>query len=92
MRQIDPRCQVEHSAFSERIESATEIVDETMGPLVYQKDHDSGGHFEAFERPDAIVDDLRTMFGKGGGAFGVVRACSGFDEHEVRVSSGKPMI
>lgn len=63
-----------------------------MGPLVYQKDHDSGGHFEAFERPDAIVDDLRTMFGKGGGAFGVVRGCSGFDEHEVRVSSGKPMI
>jgi hypothetical protein len=36
-----------------------------MGPLVFEKEHDSGGHFAAFERPDALVKDLRTMFGKG---------------------------
>ena len=65
---------------------------QTMGPLVFESEHESGGHFAAFERPDAIVDDLRNMFGKGGGAFGVVKGRSGFDEHEVRVSYGKPMI
>jgi hypothetical protein len=63
---------------------------QTMRPLVFEKEHESGGHFAAFERPDAIVDDLRTMFGKGGGAFGVVKGCTGFDAQEVRVSSEKP--
>lgn len=65
---------------------------QTMGPLVFESEHESGGHFAAFERPDAIIDDLRTMFGKGGGAFGVVKGSSGFDEQEIRVSYGKPMI
>lgn len=44
-----------------------------LGPVVYEKHHPDGGHFAAWERPDAIVDDLRTMFGKGGGAFGAVQ-------------------
>ncbi|CAI6331167.1 unnamed protein product [Periconia digitata] len=51
----------------------------TLGPIVYEKEHKNGGHFAAWEVPDAIVDDLRTMFGKGGGAFGVVAGKSGFD-------------
>jgi hypothetical protein len=63
-----------------------------MGPLVFEMEHKSGGHFAVFERPDAIVDDLRTMFGKRGGAFGVVKGCTGFDAQELRVSSGKPTI
>jgi hypothetical protein len=58
---------------------------------VNRKYHDSGGHFAAFERPDTIVDDLRTKFGESGGAFRVVKGCSGFDAHEARVSPGKPM-
>ena len=51
----------------------------SLGPVVYVSEHDKGGHFAAWERPDAIVKDLRTMFGKGGGAFGAVEGKSGFD-------------
>ena len=50
-----------------------------IGPLVYQAEYEQGGHFAAFENPTAIVTDLRTMFGKGGGAFGVVEGKSGYD-------------
>jgi len=35
--------------------------------------HDKGGHFAAWEQPEALVGDLRKMFGKGGPAHGVVR-------------------
>jgi hypothetical protein len=44
----------------------------TLGPVVFQRRHDKGGHFAAFERPHELVEDVRDMFGKGGGAFGVV--------------------
>ena len=40
----------------------------TLGPVVFDKLHTSGGHFGATEKPHELVDDLRTMFGKGGGA------------------------
>ncbi|OTB07988.1 hypothetical protein M426DRAFT_317495 [Hypoxylon sp. CI-4A] len=50
----------------------------TLGNVVYEKEHDSGGHFAAWERPDDIVTDVREMFGKGGGAFGVVKGATGY--------------
>lgn len=40
----------------------------TLGPVVFLKRHEDGGHFAAYERPDQLVQDLRVMFGKGGGA------------------------
>ncbi|KAH8588636.1 epoxide hydrolase [Bisporella sp. PMI_857] len=56
------------------------LWNQTMGPVVFEKEHESGGHFAAWERPDAIVDDLRTMFGRAGGAFNVVKGHSGLLE------------
>lgn len=50
----------------------------TLGPVVFEKDHDKGGHFASWERPEAIVEDLRAMFGKKGGAYDVVKDKSGF--------------
>ncbi|KAI1769010.1 alpha/beta-hydrolase [Hypoxylon sp. FL1150] len=50
----------------------------TLGNVVFEKEHDSGGHFAAWERPDDIVTDVREMFGKGGGAFGVVKGATGY--------------
>lgn len=44
----------------------------TLGPVVFLKRHEDGGHFAAYERPERLVEDLRTMFGKGGGAEKVV--------------------
>jgi hypothetical protein len=51
----------------------------TMGPVVYQSEYESGGHFAAWERPDAVVTDLRTMFGKDGGAYGCVAGKTGYE-------------
>ncbi|KAJ0115707.1 epoxide hydrolase [Diaporthe amygdali] len=45
----------------------------TLGPVVFEKRHEDGGHFAAHERPEKLADDLRTMFGKGGGAEAVVK-------------------
>jgi len=49
-----------------------------MGKVVQVRESDKGGHFGAWECPEVIVDDLREMFGKGGGAFGVVEGKSGY--------------
>jgi len=54
------------------------LWNQTLGPVVYEKEHESGGHFASWERPDAIVDDLRTMFGRNGGAYNIVKGKSGF--------------
>lgn len=45
----------------------------TLGPVVFENRHEDGGHFAAYERPEKLADDLRTMFGKGGGAESVVK-------------------
>jgi len=50
----------------------------TQGNVVFEKEHPSGGHFAAWERPENIVSDLREMFGKGGGAYKVVKGRSGY--------------
>ena len=52
----------------------------TLGPIVFESEYERGGHFAAWERPDAVVGDLRRMFGRGGGAFGCVRGKSGYEE------------
>ena len=49
-----------------------------MGPVVFEGVHERGGHFGAHEQPEAIVGDLRLMFGKKGGAYGVVKGKDGF--------------
>lgn len=34
----------------------------TIGDVVFEKEHESGGHFAAYEKPQELVKDLRTMF------------------------------
>lgn len=51
---------------------------QTLGPVVFQSEHEKGGHFAAWERPEAIVEDLRKMFGKGGPCYGVIPGKSGY--------------
>ncbi|KAF9468672.1 Alpha/Beta hydrolase protein [Collybia nuda] len=46
--------------------------------LVFESQHESGGHFAAYEKPVELVDDLRKMFGRGGGAFNVVSSSDGY--------------
>ncbi|KAF8189935.1 Alpha/Beta hydrolase protein [Mycena galopus ATCC 62051] len=49
-----------------------------MGNIVFDAEHESGGHFAAYEQPQRLADDLRKMFGKGGPAFGGVSKHSGY--------------
>ncbi|KAH8671981.1 putative epoxide hydrolase [Tricladium varicosporioides] len=51
----------------------------TLGPVVFESFNETGGHFYATEKPSFLARDLRTMFGKGGGAFKVVKGKSGYD-------------
>lgn len=57
----------------------------TLGPVVYESDNESGGHFFATEKPELLARDLKTMFGKNGGAFGVVKGKSGYDDTKPRL-------
>ncbi|PQE29718.1 Epoxide hydrolase protein [Rutstroemia sp. NJR-2017a WRK4] len=50
----------------------------TLGEVVYEKEHPRGGHFAAYEKPADIVNDLRIMFGRGGGAFAIVDGRDGY--------------
>ncbi|KAJ6261490.1 hypothetical protein Dda_4160 [Drechslerella dactyloides] len=50
----------------------------TEGRIVFEKLHPSGGHFAAHERPEWLAGDLKEMFGKGGGAYGVVGDRNGY--------------
>ncbi|EON98828.1 putative epoxide hydrolase protein [Phaeoacremonium minimum UCRPA7] len=40
----------------------------SLGPVVFERRHQDGGHFAAYERPEKLAGDLMDMFGKGGGA------------------------
>jgi hypothetical protein len=51
--------------------------------VVYEAFNTSGGHFYATEKPELLARDLRIMFGKGGGAYKVVKGKSGYDEGRV---------
>ncbi|KAL1600640.1 hypothetical protein SLS60_007027 [Paraconiothyrium brasiliense] len=56
------------------------LWNQTLGPVVYESEYDEGGHFAAWERPDAIAKDLQAMFGRGGPAFACVDGKSGYKE------------
>ena len=56
-----------------------------MGPVVLESEHESGGHFAATEKPEAIAADLQKMFGKGGGGFNVVQGRDGYSSVSSRL-------
>ena len=56
----------------------------TLGPVVFESEHESGGHLAAWERPDAIVRDLREMLGKKGRMYRAVEGKDGYEEGEPR--------
>jgi hypothetical protein len=43
-----------------------------VGTDVYFKSFEKGGHFAGWERPEDVAEGLFEIFGKGGGAAGVV--------------------
>lgn len=49
--------------FSNDLILLPKLWNHALGPIVYESEYEKGGHFAAWERPDAIVKDLRAMFG-----------------------------
>jgi len=47
--------------------SLPKLWNQSLGPIIFESEHEAGGHFAAWERPDAIITDLRNMFRKNGG-------------------------
>lgn len=75
---MDSACYIGHCAFSEGDSVVPKTWAQTLGPVVFQSEHEKGGHFAACERPEAIVGDLRKMFGKSGPCYGVIPGKSGY--------------
>ncbi|KAH7872307.1 Alpha/Beta hydrolase protein [Lentinula edodes] len=68
------------SHFPEELRITPRKFVHSVGNLVFQVEHSTGGHFAAYECPDELVDDLREMFGKQGPAFGVVPGKTGYEQ------------
>jgi hypothetical protein len=62
------------SIFPRDIDVPPALWGRTLGPVVFQRVHKEGGHFAAWEKPEALVGDLREMFARNGGAKGVWEA------------------
>ncbi|KAH6679213.1 epoxide hydrolase [Halenospora varia] len=45
----------------------------SLGEVVFEHEHERGGHFASWEVPEGVAGDLQVMFGKGGGAYGAVK-------------------
>ncbi|KAJ7093431.1 Alpha/Beta hydrolase protein [Mycena belliarum] len=48
------------------------------GNVVFEAEHEIGGHFAAYKVPESLVEDLQKMFGRGGPAYGVVPGRTGY--------------
>ena len=75
-----PHVKLGIARFPKEITLLPKLWNQTMGPVVFESEHDAGGHFAAWENPEAIVDDLQKMFGKDGGAFAAVKGGTGYDD------------
>lgn len=60
-----PRVKVGLAHFPMDVLTTPRLWGHTLGKVVFERSHEQGGHFPAWERPDAIVADLREMFAKG---------------------------
>ncbi|KAJ3565238.1 hypothetical protein NPX13_g7578 [Xylaria arbuscula] len=67
-----PSAKMGFSYFPKEIFSTPRAWNRRLGDVIFEQEHERGGHFAAWEQPELLVGDLRVMFGKGGGAHGAV--------------------
>lgn len=73
-----PRVKLGLSYFPKEIYPMPHAWGRVLGPVVFENRHNNGGHFAAWEQPDALAGDVKAMFGKGGPAYGVVPGRAGY--------------
>lgn len=78
--QYNPRAKLGLAYFPREIVVVPKIWGRTLGPVVYESEHDSGGHFAAWEKPEAIAKDLNNMFRRGGPVYGIVPGRNGYQK------------
>ncbi|KFY27436.1 hypothetical protein V491_00920 [Pseudogymnoascus sp. VKM F-3775] len=49
-----------------------------VGAVVQEVEHESGGHFAAWEKPEELCGDVRKMFSKDGPCYGIVKGRDGY--------------
>lgn len=62
-------CPKGFSYFPKEVAATPRMWNRRLGDVVFEKEHEKGGHFAAWEQPEALVEDLRTMFKPGGPAY-----------------------
>lgn len=60
------------SYFPKEIAGTPRMWNRRLGDVVFEKEHDKGGHFAAWEQPQALAEDLRVMFKVGSPAYSVL--------------------
>ncbi|KAI1460464.1 epoxide hydrolase 1 [Annulohypoxylon moriforme] len=55
------------SYFPKELMGTPRFWNRRLGDVIFEKEHEKGGHFAAWEQPEALVGDLRVMLGPGGG-------------------------
>jgi len=81
LRKYSPGVKIGYSHFPQDLAVLPRTWMRTLGDIVFEREYESGGHYAAWERPDEIVRDLREMFGRGGGAYGVVKGATGYSSN-----------
>ncbi|KAI1170910.1 Alpha/Beta hydrolase protein [Nemania sp. FL0916] len=64
-----PKAKLGFSYFPKEIASTPRMWNRRLGSVVFEKEHEKGGHFAAWERPEALAEDLRIMFKPGSEAY-----------------------
>ncbi|ROV87841.1 hypothetical protein VMCG_10545 [Cytospora schulzeri] len=62
-------CEWGFSYFPREMFSTPRMWNRQVGDVVYEREHEQGGHFAAWEQPEVLVDDIRTMFDLKGPAY-----------------------
>lgn len=62
------------SYFPKELFGTPRMWNRMLGDVVFEREHEKGGHFAAWEQPEALVKDLREMFHTDGPAYHALRS------------------
>lgn len=80
-----PKVPLGLSYFPKDLGMVPKLWGRTLGKVVFEKVHGSGGHFAAWEVPEKMAGDLKEMFGKGGPCAGVVKGREGYRKMAIKM-------
>ncbi|KAH8883320.1 epoxide hydrolase 1 [Thozetella sp. PMI_491] len=70
---VIPNARLGFSYFPREVAATPRMWNRQLGDVVFEKENEKGGHFAAWEQPEVLVRDLRTMFKLNGPAYCALR-------------------